>query len=128
MNVHDDPREDKPLDPAVERLRRKMVRLMVVSIGIMMVGLMAVLGAIVYKASGGGGAREANVSLSARSSGAPAGPGIEGRIELPAGSRIVSSALDGNNILLHVRSTDGEVRLLIYAVGEDRIIATVKVD
>src|SRR5690606_39955979 len=41
--------DEKPLDPAVERVRRKMMRLMLVSIGIMMVGLMAVVGAIVYK-------------------------------------------------------------------------------
>ena len=41
--------EDKPLDPMVENVRRRMMRLMVVSIGIMMIGLMAVLGSIVYK-------------------------------------------------------------------------------
>ena len=49
MNAVNDLDEEKPLDPAVERVRRRMLRLMVISIGIMMTGLMAVLGAIVYK-------------------------------------------------------------------------------
>ena len=41
--------EEQPLDPAMERVRRKMIRLLAVSIGIMVIGLMAVLAAIVYK-------------------------------------------------------------------------------
>lgn len=47
MAIEDD--LEKPLDPAVERIRRKMARLLVVSIAVMMIGLMAVLAAIVYK-------------------------------------------------------------------------------
>jgi len=54
MRQENDTDEEQPLDPAMERVRRKMVRLMVISIGIMMVGLMAVLGAIVYKIGGSG--------------------------------------------------------------------------
>ena len=46
--------DEKPLDPAMENVRKKMVRLLAISLGVMMVGLMAVLGAIVYKISGGG--------------------------------------------------------------------------
>ena len=48
----DDFDDDKPLDPAMEKVRRKLARLMAVSIGIMLVGLMAVLGAVVYKSAG----------------------------------------------------------------------------
>jgi hypothetical protein len=47
--VNQDDLEEKPLDPDMEKVRRKMVRLLAVSIGIMFIGLMAVLGAIVYK-------------------------------------------------------------------------------
>ena len=43
--------DEQPLDPAMERVRRKMIRLLAVSIGIMVIGLMAVLAAIVYKIS-----------------------------------------------------------------------------
>ena len=45
---------EKPLDPAMERVRRRLARLMVVSIGVMLVGLMAVLAAVVYKSSDSG--------------------------------------------------------------------------
>jgi hypothetical protein len=45
--------EDEPLDPAMERVRTKMVRLLAVSIGTMMVGLFAVLFAVIYKANDG---------------------------------------------------------------------------
>ena len=47
--------DDAPLDPAAERLRRKLVRLLLVSGGIMMLGLIAVFAAIVYKLSERGG-------------------------------------------------------------------------
>ena len=51
LNANDD---DAPLDPAVERVRRKVMRLMGISVAIMMVGLMAVIGAIFYKISSSG--------------------------------------------------------------------------
>ncbi len=127
MTAYDDTEEDKPLDPAVERVRRKMLRLMVVSVGIMMVGLMAVLGAIVYKFSGRSETAPRE-SLSAGSAGVPITPGFEGRIDLPDGSEIVSSSLDGGNILLRVRHAEEGERLLVYSLGEDRIIATVTID
>lgn len=41
--------QEPPLDPAMERVRRKMIRLLVISIGIMVIGLIAVLSAVVYK-------------------------------------------------------------------------------
>ena len=44
-----DQEEEKPLDPEMEKVRRKMVRLLVVSIGIMILGVMAVLAGVVYK-------------------------------------------------------------------------------
>ena len=127
MNAQNDFDDEKPLDPAVERVRRKMLRLMIISIGIMMVGLMAVLGAIVYKITGRSetGTRH---DIAAGSPGVPVAPGYEGRVDLPEGSEILSTSLDGGNILLHVRLAGKGERLLIYSLGEDRIIATVTID
>ena len=42
MAAYDTEEEEPPLDPAAERLRRKLVRLVMVSGGIMMLGLIAV--------------------------------------------------------------------------------------
>ena len=48
--AHPDPEEqEEPLDPAMERIRRKMVLLQLVSGGILFVCFMAVLAAVVYK-------------------------------------------------------------------------------
>ena len=48
-NIETDDQEDKPLDPVMENVRRKMMRLQLVSGGIMLLMFMAVLAAIVYK-------------------------------------------------------------------------------
>ena len=37
-HVNEDDPDDKPLDPEMEKVRRKMVRLLAVSIGIMFIG------------------------------------------------------------------------------------------
>ncbi len=47
--IDHDEQDEKPLDPVLERVRRKMIRLQLVSAGVMVVALMAVLIAIVYK-------------------------------------------------------------------------------
>lgn len=106
MSIEDNDDTEKPLDPATERLRRKMVRLLVVSIGIMTIGLMAVLAAIVYRTMGGPGPLE----------------GIETAIALPAGSEVLESSLDGKQALLRVR--DGsEVSLYLVSLTDGSVTA-----
>lgn len=123
MSVKDELDEEAPLDPATERLRRKMVRLLAVSISIMMIGLMAVLGAIVYRISNSGEA-----SPEAAGSGEAVSALIEGRIEINPGARIISTALDGNRVLLHIRGSDGVQTLLVYGLAEDRVIARIAIE
>ena len=47
--VDDDDEREKPLDPAVERVRGKLIRFMLVNLGLLFVALMAVAIAIVYR-------------------------------------------------------------------------------
>lgn len=84
------------IDPATERLRRKMVRLLAVSIGIMFVGVMAVLAAVVYR------------------TGDSAGPehGAEITLALPAGSEVAETSLSGDTILVRVFMPEGEEIIL----------------
>ena len=42
---------DEPLDPAVERVRQKVSRLIAVSIGTLLVGVFAILGAVLYRSN-----------------------------------------------------------------------------
>lgn len=116
--------EEKPLDPATEKVRKKMVRLLVVSIGIMMVGLMAVLGAVVYKI----GNPSPRLDASGGGSLAPVDPGTEGSIDLPQGAEVSSSSLDGDNVMLQLRLADGKRQLVVYSLSRNRIIARLSLD
>lgn len=97
--------EEKPLDPAAERLRRKMIQLLAVSIGIMLVGIMAVLGVVIYKTLPQSG---------------DAGPAIVG-VELPAGEEIVDTALDGDRAMIRTRAV-GTDRLYVVSLSDGTIL------
>ena len=124
MNAHETMDEEKPLDPATERVRKKMVRLLAISIGVMMIGLMAVLGAVVYKING----KPDESVAAAPGAKVPIEPGFEGRIDLPEGAEIVSASLDGTNILLTIRLAGAGSQLLVYSISGDRILARVAID
>jgi hypothetical protein len=102
--------DEAPLDPAAERLRRRLVRLLFLSGGIMMLGLIAVFAAIVYKVRASG---EGAVALSASSP-------VAANIAIPQGYRIVATALDGNHALLTLAGPDGSTSLLLVDLGSGR--------
>jgi len=112
--------DDKPLDPKVENIRRRMVRLLVLSIGSLLIGLLAVFGSIIYKI---------NQSDDKPASGAnpPAiidtSKTITAKINLPKGARLIASNLDGNHILLTLQLADGKRQLQIYDLQSTRIFA-----
>jgi hypothetical protein len=109
---------EKPLDPAMEKVRRKMVRLLVIALGIMMIGLMAVLYAIVHKMS-------ARPDAPAAASGAiPSGADeISSAITLPKGAQINGESLSGSRILFDLTLPDGKRELAIYDMLEGRFVA-----
>ena len=119
--------EEKPLDPMVENVRRKMMRLMVISIGIMMIGLMAVLGAIVYKYNTSGlssAETDAPVAqITEQVSGQKSEILASGSIALPKGAIIETSSLAGSRILLKVRFIDGSIHLMVFDMSNASIIA-----
>lgn len=92
--------EEEPLDPKVEAIRVRMVRLLIVSGGIMMLGLMAVLAAIVYKITSSGEQSAARIVK-------------EAMITLPAGSTIIDTALDRDRVMLTVEA-DGKTQVLVF--------------
>ena len=103
-----DHEEEQPLDPAAERLRRKMARLVVVSGGIMMLGLIAVFAAIVYKLGMVGDAAPPG----AAGERFPASI-VEAPIVLPRGARLSAADLDGNRALLTVETNGASTLLLV---------------
>lgn len=118
-NVTDDNAE-KPLDPAMERVRRKMIRLLAVSIGVMFIGLMAVLGAIVYKFSSKPQAAPAQQTAASVPQSLEE---VTGSVALPQGAQINSSSLDGNRVLFDISLPDGKRELLIWDITAARFAA-----
>lgn len=117
----DDDADEKPLDPAVERVRRKLVRFVAINLGLLFAALMAVLAAIVYKTSFSGGDSGGEVSMVP----APADAGIiEGTITLPTGARLLGHSLSGNRIALDVELAGGQRSILLYDIAERRIIGS----
>ncbi|MEM1365498.1 MAG: hypothetical protein AAGH82_07075 [Pseudomonadota bacterium] len=105
--------DDEPLDPAVERVRQKMQRVQIVSLSIMMLGFVAVLAAISYRIwfqpqEPTAAAQQAGGAL------LPSGETQEFAVELPAGARIVETHLDGPNVLVRLRTDEGEALWTIH--------------
>ena len=110
--------EEKPLDPAVERVRRKLLRFVAINLGLLFVALMAVIGTIVYKWEPGG-ERETAAETAVLFSG---DGGVQtGDIALPAGARVLSHGVSGNRLTLHVE-TGGGGAIMVYDMAERRIV------
>lgn len=109
---------DKPLDPAVEKVRRKLLRFAVINIGLLFVALMAVLAAIVYKT--GNDAKVAEAGMSVPSSVEDAF--VSGDIVLPAGAKVLSHSLSGNRLSLDVELADGSRAIFLYDLRERRLV------
>ena len=120
VNPNMDDTEEKGLDPAAEGVRRKLVRFVAVNLGILFVAVMAVLGAVVYKSGLIGGNDDESIVA-----GAPGAVGTileNGEIPLPSGARLLSQALSGNRLSLHVEMADGASAIFLYDLGEARML------
>jgi len=112
-----DDEEEKPLDPAVEKVRRKLVRFVAINLGLLFIALMAVVAALVYKSRTVPPSAEEAVQT-------PAPQGVaEGRIALPTGARIVSQSLSGDRISLQLDLADGSRAIYLYDTAARRVIA-----
>ncbi|ODT21068.1 MAG: fimbrial protein [Kaistia sp. SCN 65-12] len=115
---HHDEEDEKPLDPAVERVRKKLVRFAVINIGLLLVAVMAVAGALVYKSR----TTQTAVPAVGGDIPAPAGGVLSGDIVLPAGAKIVSQSISGGRISLDAELADGSRTIFVYDLAERRII------
>lgn len=123
-NVEPDEQEDKPLDPAMENVRRKMVKLQLVSGGIMLLMFMAVLAAIVYKVTRNDSAAERPVAIGSGLA-VPADQPVAATAALPAGFRVLSTSLSGTQILFYGEASDGQRKAYVFDIAVGRIVADV---
>lgn len=124
MTVPHDDEQDKPLDPAVENVRRKLVRFIVINLGILFIALMAVVVALVYRAT--------RVSETAPSTiselPVPAGEGaISGAVTLPAGARVLDHAITGSLLSLRIELASGAEAILLYDITSGRNIGRIDI-
>ncbi|QPC90514.1 fimbrial protein [Mesorhizobium sp. INR15] len=110
--------QEKPLDPEVEKVRGKLVRFMVINLGLLFVALMVVIGALVYKARN---APRSNPPLAGDIQ-VPAGEPISGDIVLPVGAKVISQSLSGSRISVDAELADGGRTIFVYDIGEGRMI------
>ncbi len=122
-NVEPDEQEDKPLDPAMENVRRKMVKLQLVSGGIMLLMFMAVLAAIVYKVTRPDGTQRPAATPSGLM--VPADQPVAATAALPAGFRVLSTSLSGTQILFYGEMASGERKAYVFDIAVGRIVADV---
>ncbi|MDY8109523.1 hypothetical protein U0C82_10270 [Fulvimarina sp. 2208YS6-2-32] len=112
MTSEPERQDDEPLDPAAENLRRKLMRLLIFSMGFMILSVLTVFGVIIYKTT--------------RSS-EPVYDGTPVAIPLPGGGEIIDTALDANRLLLTVRSGDA-VRLVLVDRTTGAIVSEYVID
>jgi len=109
--------EEKPLDPQVEKVRKKLVRFVAINLGLLFLALMVVIVALVYKAR--------NVPPASPLAGdiqVPAGEPVSGDIVLPVGAKVVSQSLSGNRVSIDAELADGSRAIFVYDIAERRII------
>ncbi|MEI2299494.1 hypothetical protein [Ensifer sp. MJa1] len=121
--IEPDDQEDKPLDPAMENVRRKMVKLQLVSAGVMLVMLMAVLGTIVYKLT----RNDAKAPIQAATAVVPSEAPVNAVAALPAGFTVTNVALSGSQVLFYGNLPGAEPRAIIFDIAAGRIVADITV-
>lgn len=117
--------QEEPLDPGMERIRRKMIILQLVSGGVMFLCLMAVLGAIVYKVTRPSPQAAATTQTSGGLS-VPTDQPLTATASLPAGFVVQSVSHSGNQILFYGQ-LNGVSKALIFDLSVGRVIADVTV-
>ena len=110
--------EEKPLDPEVEKVRKKLVRFVAINLSLLFLALMVVIGALVYKARN---APPASPPLAGDIQ-VPAGEPISGDIVLPVGAKVISQSLSGNRVSIDAELADGGRTIFVYDITERRIV------
>lgn len=139
--------QEPQIDPAMERVRRKMVRLLIISIAIMVIGLMAVLSAVIYKINKAPDTAEnaaaqsdipghnpkadipGNSGVGVSGQGAAKDdvlPLVESQLELAPGTRLLSQSLSGDLVSLETLLPDGGTEIMIYDYRKSRFVGRMR--
>jgi len=123
--IEQDEQDDKPLDPAMEKVRRKMIRLQIVSGLVMFISLMAVFGAVVYKAMGPSKTATPTASQSMQ---VPSDQPVSATASLPQGFTIENVSFANGDMLFYGRLANGTRKALVFNVQTRRFVADITID
>jgi len=123
-HIDDENQEDKPLDPVMEGVRRKMVKLQLISGGIMATLFLAVLVSIFYKLTQDQGSAEP-VTATSQPFAVPSDQPLSLTANLPAGFRVAQTSLSGSQMLIYGETAAGERKAFVFDLALGRIIADV---
>lgn len=107
--------DEKPLDPAAERVRQKLVRFMAINLGILFFAVMVVIAAVVYR-------NWTTTETPAEASAPPIGETAKAPLVIPAGARVISQSLSAGRLSLHVALDPQGEAILIYDLPAGRLI------
>ena len=124
--------QEKPLDPKLEHIRKRMLRLLGISIGILFAGLVAVFSAIIYKIN-------SDDDYTAASSPGSVIPGEDRafrsfdyveklNLAAPEGGTLHSSDLDGAVLLVTWQLDNGGYQLWLVDLQSGNILSKVTVE
>ena len=121
--------EEEPLDPVMEKVRVKMVRLLGISIGLMLLALITVLGAVVYKISQGSESSKSEIEdIQQNTQPVSTLTLLENpEVVLPEGARVISSNLSNGNLLLDLRLSNGARQFWIVNLQTGDVTSRVSV-
>jgi len=124
-NIETDDQEEKPLDPVMENVRRKMIRLQLVSGGIMLLMFMAVLAAIVYKIT----TRDGKPQAASVTSGVavPSDAPLKATAALPDGFAVSAVSQSNGQILFYGVMPDGTRRAFLFDIASGRTVAEIDI-
>lgn len=124
-NIETDDQEEKPLDPVMENVRRKMIRLQLVSGGIMLLMFMAVLAAIVYKITTRDGKPQAAGASSSLV--IPSDAPVKATAALPDGFAVSAVSQSNGQILFYGVMPDGARRAFLFDIATGRTVAEIDI-
>lgn len=110
--------EEKPLDPDIDKVRRRLVRFMGINLGLLFLALMVVVGALVYKARHAAAPTQAAGDMPSP----PGAPTLTGDIVLPVGAKVRSQSLSGNRLSIDAELADGSRAIFVYDMADRRIV------
>ena len=117
---------EAPLDPAFEKVRRKMVRMLIVSSSVIVLGLMAVVFSVVYRVNKLPPA-ETPVATVPSAQNLPV-PAAQQTVTLPEGFVVKSSSISGNLILIYGASPDGRQHFIVHDIGTGKRVTEIDVN